>query len=43
MLDPVRWITEDAEILAGMSDNEPMLDKNGKLRLIDQTKLPEVL
>lgn len=43
MLDPVRWITEDGEILDGLSGNESKLEIKGKLRLIDQTKLPEEL
>lgn len=43
MLDPVRWITEDGEILDGLSGNEDKLAKKGKLRLIDQTLLPEEL
>ena len=43
MLDPVRWITEDGEILDGISGNESKLEQKGKLRLIDQTLLPEEL
>ena len=41
MLAPVRWITKDSRILSGKADLKVALP--GKLRLIDQTKLPEEL
>lgn len=41
MLDPVRWITSDGKILAAADSDVKLLP--GKLRLIDQTKLPEHL
>lgn len=43
MLDPVRWVVEDGEILDGLTGNESKLSAKGKLRLIDQTLLPEEL
>lgn len=41
MLDTVRWISEDGSILAGPADGVKMLP--GKLRIIDQTRLPQAL
>jgi methylthioribose-1-phosphate isomerase len=41
MLDPVRWITTDNKILDKYNDTTQILP--GKLRLIDQTLLPEEL
>ena len=41
MLDPVRWINSEGKILDACEDNVKLLP--GKLRLIDQTKLPETL
>jgi methylthioribose-1-phosphate isomerase len=41
MLDPVRWKSPDGKILSSYSSTEKLLP--GKLRLIDQTLLPEEL
>jgi len=41
MLDPVRWICADGKILDQVEQDQAILP--GKLRLIDQTKLPEEL
>ena len=41
MLEPVRWITRDGNILDQYAPTTPLLP--GKLRLIDQTKLPAEL
>jgi len=41
MLDTVRWITQDGSVLAGPEDSAKLLP--GKLRIIDQTQLPQNL
>jgi len=43
MLDAVRWICSNGEILAGVPDDGAMLAQKGALRLLDQTLLPEKL
>ena len=43
MIDSVRWITCDNEILDSIPENIEILDKKGYLRLIDQTLLPQEL
>ncbi|MBN1863704.1 MAG: hypothetical protein JW808_02260, partial [Victivallales bacterium] len=39
-MDAVRWVTCDGEVLAGIPEDRQLMLKPGKLRLIDQTKLP---
>ena len=41
MLETVRWITADGRVLAGWGEGVALLP--GKLRIIDQTKLPQDL
>jgi methylthioribose-1-phosphate isomerase len=41
MLETVRWITAEGKVLAGIEEGMPLLP--GKLRIIDQTKLPQEL
>lgn len=41
MLDPVRWINAEGKILSAVDESVKLLP--GKLRLIDQTRLPEHL
>ena len=41
MLGTVRWITAEGKVLAGYEEGVPLLP--GKLRIIDQTKLPQQL
>lgn len=41
MLETVRWITAGGKILAGIEEGVPLLP--GKLRIIDQTRLPQEL
>ena len=38
MLETVRWITAEGKVLAGLDAAAPLLP--GKLRIIDQTRLP---
>ena len=41
MLETVRWITDEGKVLAGFEEGVPLLP--GKLRIIDQTRLPREL
>ncbi|VGO17036.1 Methylthioribose-1-phosphate isomerase [Pontiella desulfatans] len=41
MLETVRWITAEGNVLAGFEEGVPLLP--GKLRIIDQTRLPQEL
>ena len=41
MLETVRWITAEGKVLARFEEGTPLLP--GKLRIIDQTKLPQQL
>jgi methylthioribose-1-phosphate isomerase len=41
MMETVRWITAEGRVLAGVDENVQMLP--GKLRIIDQTRLPQEL
>ncbi len=41
MLETVRWITAEGKVLAGFEEGVPLLP--GKLRIIDQTRLPQEL
>ncbi len=41
MLETVRWITAEGKVLARLEEGTPLLP--GKLRIIDQTKLPQQL
>ena len=41
MLETVRWITAEGKVLTGIEDGVPLLP--GKLRIIDQTRLPQEL
>jgi len=41
MLETVRWITAEGKVLASCEEGVPLLP--GKLRIIDQTKLPQEL
>lgn len=41
MLETVRWITSEGKVLAGFEEGVELLP--GKLRIIDQTKLPQEL
>jgi len=41
MLETVRWITAEGRVLAGHEEGVPLLP--GKLRIIDQTRLPQEL
>lgn len=41
MMETVRWITAEGKVLAGYEEGVPLLP--GKLRIIDQTRLPQEL
>ena len=41
MLETVRWITAEGKVLSGVDEGVPLLP--GKLRIIDQTRLPREL
>lgn len=41
MLETVRWITAEGKVLSGVEEGVPLLP--GKLRIIDQTRLPQEL
>lgn len=43
MLDAVRWVTNSGKIITNAKSDDFSIEEIGKLRLIDQTKLPEEL